>query len=453
MPMPAETARLVEQFASAFGGRRPRWLVRVPGRINLIGEHTDYNGFPAMPMALDRTIRLAVAPREDGLIELKDADNVLYPDRQFELEPALPPFAGGDWGNYVKAAVQSLVGLALEEGRTIEGLKGMSCLVDGDIPAAAGLSSSTALVVASALAFCGVNAMAVGRRSLAERMAEAEHYVGTQGGGMDQAACLLAREGEVLKTDFFPLRTVRLPFPADHCIVAADSMVRARKTREQRLDYNRRVLECNIGAQLLARQMGVPPVKRLAELAPHVEEASTELPDVLLRAFDGRETLSLRRAAGLFETDAGRFARQFLRMKDGRLMPMPGDGLKVFQRCRHVFTEAERTEQAAECLRRGDMERLGRLMDESHRSCARDYEISCYELDHLVDLMRKAGALGARLTGAGFGGFAIGLVRRDRQQQVCDALEREFYAKRGPVGAGHLLVVQPAAGALEEPLS
>ncbi len=442
---------LAEQFSAGFGNRRPAWLVRAPGRINLIGEHTDYNGFPVMPMAINRAIRMAVAPRDDGLVELKNADGSLYGDRRFALSDPIAPYAAADWGNYVKAGVQSLVELALSQGRAVGELKGMSCLVAGDIPPAAGLSSSTALVVASALAFSAVNDMEPDRRAMAERMAEAEHYVGTQGGGMDQAVCLLAREGEVLKIDFFPLRVTRVAFPRDYRIVAAHSTVRAQKTGESLLAYNRRVLECRMAVCLLARELGVEPPERLADLASARPDVAPEgMVGLLKRVLGRREGLSLGRASALFGIQPGQFAQRFLRMANGRLLPMPGDGLKVVQRCRHVLSEAARTERAAECLACGDLEEFGRLMDESHRSCADDYEISCYELDQLVALMRGAGALGARLTGAGFGGFAIALAHRDRVEAITHALDTGFYKSRRVPRTENVFVFQPAPGALRQ---
>jgi N-acetylgalactosamine kinase len=439
---------LADRFAAKFGGRRPAWIIRAPGRINLIGEHTDYNGFPVLPMAIDRAIRMAIAPRNDATAELKDVHESRYEDRQFEVSDSIPPSPAGDWGNYVKAAVQSLVRLALGAGWELEELKGFSCLIAGDIPPAAGLASSTALVVAAGLAFGAVNRLGLGRRAMAERMAEAEHYVGTQGGGMDQAVSLLGREGEALKIDFYPLRTARYRFPEDYRVLAAYSTVRAGKSGEVRLAFNRRVLECSVGAHLLARKLGVGPPERLSELTPHAPNALTALPELLTEIVEGHRSLTLRRAAVLFGMTPGQFARRFLRMEDGRLLPAVGGGLQVLQRCRHAFSEAQRTEWAASCLSRGDMEGFGRLMDESHRSCAEDYEVSCYELDRLVEVMRGGGALGARLTGAGFGGFAIALVHRDGVEQVRRALAEEFYAPRELSLPGNVFVFSPAQGAL-----
>jgi N-acetylgalactosamine kinase len=452
-----EIGAMADLFADAFSGRRPEWFVRVPGRINLIGEHTDYNGYPVLPMAIDRSLRLAAVPREDGRVELKNADRFRYGPRHFRLAEQISPYGGGDWGDYFKAAAESVVGLALSWGRQVGGLRGVTCLVDGDVPPAAGLSSSTALVVAAGLLLCAVNELQPSREALAERMAVAEHYVGTQGGGMDQAVCLLARTGEALKVDFFPLRTEHIPFPPDHVIVAAHSTVRAEKTGRRRLHYNRRVLECNLGAHLLGRELGVDRPEReetirLADLAARTGRTPSQMTELLADLVDGEESLTLRRAAGLFEMEPGEFARRFLRMKDGAMLPMPGHGLRVLPRCRHVFSEAERTVRAARCLRGGELEQFGLLMHRSHRSCAEDFEISVPELDELVLIMREAGGLGARLTGAGFGGFAIALVAEDTADEVTRAVERDFYRPRNVPLEDNVFAFRPSQGAARERL-
>jgi galactokinase len=433
-------------LVKAFGGATPaRWLVRAPGRINLIGEHTDYNGFPVMPMAIGRAIRMAVAPRDDGRVCLVNCAPELYPDRSFLVSEDLPPFEPGDWGNYAKAAVQSLARLAVWTGREAQALRGMSCAVDGDIPPAAGLSSSTALVVATGLAFAAVNELGLSGRALAERLAEAEHYVGTQGGGMDQAVCLLGRRDHALKIDFYPLAARPIPFAPTHGILAAHSTLSARKTGQQRLAYNRRVVECRVGAHLLARRLGAEPTPRLADLGR--ARPDEDLTGILHEVTGGERALSLTGCSQLCGVSTDEFTDRFLRLGAGGSLPMPADGLKVLPRCRHVFTEAGRVERAAECLAAGDMAALGCLMDESHQSCAEDYEISCPELDELVGLMRGAGALGARLTGAGFGGFAIGLVRREDADEVRAALSERFYEPRGEAGDESAFLFRPAPGA------
>jgi galactokinase len=445
MSFRTEFGPLVEQFRAAFPGRAPAFCVRAPGRINLIGEHTDYNGFPVMPMAIDRAVRVVAGPSPGRTVELRDANAAAYGPRRFSLAPRIEPYEPGDWGNYVKAAVQGMVEHCLSAGRRIEDLHGISCVVDGDIPVEAGLSSSTAVVVASALAFARVNGLRLPRRRMAELTAEAEHYVGTRGGGMDQAACLLGERGKALKIDFFPLRAEAVPFPQDCCIVAAHSTVFAKKTGGRREAYNRRVAECALGVRILSRAVGAPVPARLADLVRARGGTPERYVELLAGTLGGREVLGEAEAARLCGMGVGAFRAQFPVCADG--------GFRVVARCRHVLTEADRTERAARALRAGRVQELGRLMDESHGSCARDYEVSCPELDELVALMRGAGAYGARLTGAGFGGFAIALARLSDAGQIRQAVEAGFYAPRGAEAAGRVFVFQPTAGARVRALS
>jgi len=444
-----EFAKTVQHFYEAFPTLEPQYLVRVPGRINLIGEHTDYNGFPALPIAVGRAIYAAVAPRKDRMVELRNARPDSYGPRRFEVGLDIPAYDQADWGNYVKAAVQSLTRLNASVGGARRPLRGMCCVVDGNIPPAAGLSSSSALVVCAALAFCAANDINLNMGELATQMAAAEHYVGTQGGGMDQAVCLLAKEGHALRVDFFPLRTVPVLFPEGYCILAAHSTVSAEKTGAKRLAYNRRVLECRIGTALLAKELHVENAQRLADVVGAVPDASlSRLTELLSNVMDGTGGLTVDRAAKLLSMTEDQFARRYLKMKDGSVMRVPLDGLKVLPRCRHVFTEAARLENAVACLTTGRLQTLGRLMNESHESCAGQYEVSCPELDEVVSIMRDSGALGARLTGAGFGGFAIALLQRPQAEEVAERLARRFYEPRNQDASGHVFTFTPAGGAL-----
>ena len=158
---------LTQCFAQRFG-HRPHVVARAPGRVNLIGEHTDYNGLPVLPMAVDRTVLVAGAPREDARIELANLDPA-FPPRSYELAPVIPPFPPGDWGNYHKAAVQGLVSLLRPAA-----LGGGDFLVAGNIPAGAGLSSSAALLVGSALALLAVHDRNLSVRDC-HRLAEVLH--------------------------------------------------------------------------------------------------------------------------------------------------------------------------------------------------------------------------------------------------------------------------------------
>ena len=392
-------------------------FIRTPGRINLIGEHTDYNGLPVLPMTLQRDLLLAFSPRSDGRVRIRNVSDE-YAPREFAVEPAIAP-TPGDWVNYVKAAWQALAGLLAEKGVSLDRLGGADLLLDGNLPSGAGLSSSSALVVASALAGLHAANLPVDKHDLAERLAEGERYVGTCGGGMDQAVVLLGEPGHALLIDFFPLRTKSVPLPAGWAFVAAHSMVKANKTGDRRLDYNLRPAECALAVALLNAAGAGEPIQLLGEMEMrpdalalverHVPEGPVSYRELAERIGDSE---ALVRAAGIlseFDFDADRPLFQ------------PG------RRARHVLSEGRRVRETAAALERGDMVRVGSLLCASHESCAKDYGISTPELDALVGLCKSAGALGARLTGAGFGGFVVALVEESKCDALLERVESEYY--------------------------
>src|SRR6059058_5951173 len=169
---------------------------RAPGRVNLIGEHTDYNGLPVLPIAIDRDVLVAARRRDDDRVELANADPAFAP-RRYRVGPAIPSSPPGDWANYHKAAAQALA--AELARRNLARLPGGAFRIDGRVPAAAGLSSSSALLVACGLAHLALAGAELPRPELAELFARAERYVGTLGGGMDQATALLAQAGQALR--------------------------------------------------------------------------------------------------------------------------------------------------------------------------------------------------------------------------------------------------------------
>jgi N-acetylgalactosamine kinase len=422
--------RLVERFRALFPGV-PVSLARAPGRINLIGEHTDYNGLPVLPFAIHRDLAAAFAPRPDPVIALHNLDPA-YPSREFRMESAIPPYDTGDWGNYCKAAAQGILDRFLERGREPESFRGLDCVIHGDIPPAAGLSSSSAMVVLGALMLLAANGLDVPRQELATLLARAEHYVGTQGGGMDQAASLLSRAGTALKIDFFPLRVTPAPLPEGAVFVAADSLVKAAKTAEALDKYNRRPIECRLAVavlrSVLVKKFGrAVPLERLGDLEAGLRrEAERALHPT---------PYSLAEIAGILGSSPQETARAFCLRRDGSLFPEPPDGFKLHARYRHVVEEGVRVEEALAALRAGDIAALGRLMNQSHESCRDLYEISCPELDVLVGICREAGAEGSRLTGAGFGGCTISLVRSERLPGFLDQVARAYYReylKRAP---------------------
>ena len=413
-------------FQNAFPDERPCFLVEAPGRVNLIGEHTDYNGYPVMPLALTRAIRILLSPRDDAEIVLVSG----YGRQGFTLAPEIVPSPAGDWINYVKAACQGLI-QHFGEGTFRRGFHGA---LQGDVPSGAGLSSSSALVVASALALLAANEREMPPAELADLMADAERYVGTAGGGMDQAVCLNAVEGHALRIGFFPLTARPVRMPGQAAVVIANSMVAAEKSGAARLRYNRRPLECRLATKLIAAALEkrtgreLTAVARLAGINPKTvgmsaEDLQSTILDGILR--DGPYTTA--EIAWLLGTDVAAIQETALTLPDGAVFPEPEDGFRLKQRVRHVLTEAARVDAAADALEEGDVAAIGELMNQSHASCRDDYGISTPELDALVDIMRGAGALGARLTGAGFGGCAVALVHATDEAPFIEAVSRRYH--------------------------
>ena len=365
-------------------------VAHAPGRVNLIGEHTDYNGLPVFPMALNREVRISYRPRGDGQVLLRNAEARFAPVG-FDLGPDIPAEPGGTWGNYVRAAAQILT----REAGITRGIEGS---VLSTVPVAAGLSSSSALVVATALALLDANDMALEPTRLMDLLARGERYVGVQGGGMDQAISLGGRAGHALRIDFRPtLRLTPVPVPPDWRFVVAESGVEAAKASGAREGYNSRVRECREALVLFsARWLQGPPCTDYAELG---------------RRIDPEEALALAEES------------------------LTGIHLMRF---RHVVSEGQRVDEAEAAMRAGDAVTFGRLMRASHTSLRDDYEVSSVELNRLVTTAEGAGALGARLTGAGFGGCAVALALAETAERVRTALQAV-----SPL----VFVAEPGAGA------
>ena len=423
----------LDDLKSAFRARfrdddEPR-ICRAPGRVNLLGEHIDYNGLPVLPMTLSQGIYVAFAPRADNLVCVASL-NANYPPAEFANGAAIPPSPTGCWENYCKAAVSGL-----NEALALDGSTGMNLLVWGGIPTAAGLSSSSALVVATALAYLTSAGILLGadlsRLRLAAILAQAERYVGTQGGGMDQAVILLGGEGRACKIDFDPLRVEEVPVFHDHVFVVCDSLVHADKTGSARQRYNEGPTLCRLMRAMIERQaqrafgedIAIPSIGALW-FGP-LCLLDREVEDLLNETFPKTRT-TLTEAARLLGLDEAEIRTQWL----GDL-PEPKQGFPLRSRARHQLTEFQRVEAGRDALAAGDVVAFGKLMDASHVSCARDYQISCPELDRLVELGRSCGSLGSRLTGAGFGGCTVHLVPESEAPSFIQFMKREYYEELG----------------------
>lgn len=423
-------------------GRPAVLVVRAPGRVNLLGEHTDYNGLPVLPMAIDRSLMIAAAPRADRMVQLSNTAAGQFAPRRYELSDSIPPYEEGDWGNYSKASAQGLMRFCGGELH-----HGADLLVDGNIPSGAGLSSSSALVVANALALLAVNEADVPYAQLAELLPAAERYVGTLSGGMDQAISLLARAGHALRIDFSPLRVRTVPLPAGYQIVVCHSLVQAEKSGAAKRGYNQRVIECRLACRVLDRALGQSLPRGLQALGDVVRLfPGRPLLDFLsyLAAQVPDRPLRLSEIAAIVGTDPERLRGEC------EIGPANGERFTLLRRARHVLSEAERVNQAEEALRAGDALTFGHLMDASHGSCRDDYEISCADVEELITIAKEANAVGARLTGAGFGGCTVNLVPDTYVTSFLTRVDRYFYAPRlghsGRVG-DYRFVFQPQGGA------
>jgi N-acetylgalactosamine kinase len=432
--------RMIEAHLSRFDSSELS-LTRAPGRVNLIGEHTDYNGLPVFPMAVNRDMAAVFSPRSDRKVVIANTQPE-FVERAFGIEEYIAPYPTGDWGNYCKAAVQGLLDYYRSKRRSAERCCGFQATIDGDIPIAAGMSSSSALVVLCALVFLDSNrrklhSTAEGRLELADLLAGAERYVGTQGGGMDQAISLMGRAGHAVKIDFFPLRTRPAPLPDNYAIVVANSTVKAAKTAEALDKYNRRPIECSLAAAVLKRAFSKHygrevPIFLLGDLKQErLAIAEPEIRKISDTALHG-QPYSLAEVARILGESTEKTAALYCKRRDGSIFPEPAEGFKLQQRYRHVIEEGRRVEQSVETLEAGDIPGFGELMNRSHGSCRDLYEISTPELDRLVEIAREAGALGSRLTGAGFGGCTVSLVEKKHVEAFIQRVIQDYY--RGYLG-------------------
>ncbi len=423
------------------------FAVRAPGRVNLIGEHTDYSGLPVLPIAIDRSTIIVAAPRDDSKVELHNVDSH-FTAREFRLEASIPPYPTGDWANYVKAGFQGVIDHFGKLGVGVEQLRGLDMIVDGRVPPAAGLSSSAALTVSSALALMAANDLAQDALETAQMVARSEWYVGTMAGGMDQAASMLGRRDHALLIHFDPLRVTPVKMPPGAAIIVADSLEVADKAGRVREAYNRRVVECAIAARVIGKALGLENVCVLGDLVKQIEKWSAhDIVETL--AGSAPESVSFAQASKLLTADEESLRAEILGDDRTRIVIDKSRPLEILRRARHVLTETERVYAAAEALAAGHLEEMGALMDASHRSLGDDFEASTSRLDAMVACAREAGAFGARLTGAGFGGCIIALVPEADAGAVLKRIERDCYAKLGLEAASRALhtVVHAGPGA------
>jgi N-acetylgalactosamine kinase len=470
---------VLRAFASRHGAQRPVAIFRSPGRINLMGRHIDHQGGTVNVMAVNREILLVAAPRSDDTVSLANTQPAQFSEQTFRISELIANLnwddwqrvidgpriqrllegARGDWANYIKAAI-----LRLQDQFRDRQLPGLDMVVGGDIPMGAGLSSSSALVVATAEAVRAFNRLPVSARRLVSLCGEGEWFVGTRGGAADHAAIKLARRGCVTRVGFFPFEIEdSAPFFAGHDLVACNSGLYAGKSSAARNTFNAKVTAYHIGrvwfkmlrpdlASSIEHLRDINP-ERLGLPMPAFLQVLSQLPQRITRA-------QVQAAFGqVAEAERQRLERMFLSHD------APPAGYAVRGVVLFGLAEMARARKCLDFLKQGDAAGLGRLMTTSHdgdrvsrqtagnrwqRLSRKDagraqagltavgpelsdladvpgaYGCSLPELDRIVDIARAVpGVEGAQLAGAGLGGCIMVLVRKPMTQDLLEALARQ----------------------------
>ncbi|MFN7930273.1 MAG: galactokinase [Blastocatellia bacterium] len=361
--------QLIQSFMQSFA-TTPQ-VYQAPGRVNLIGEHTDYNDGFVMPAAIGFATRVGIAARTDRKLLLHSAN--FSEQVAYDLDQ-LPAQGRDHWSDYV-------AGVAAQLLRAGVPLSGANLLIDGDVPLNSGLSSSAAIEVAAGFALWALSGQRVDRTQLAQLCQRAENeFVGARVGIMDQFVSCHGQQNHALLLDCRSLDFRLLPLPEDVRLIICNTMV---KHSIAGGEYNQRRAECEQGVQLLAEHL--PGIQALRD----VTEAEFQQ----------------------YETS----------------LPSP-----IRERCRHVITENARVQRAATALEQGDLAAFGQLMYASHDSLRDDYAVSCHELDVMVKLATAVeGVYGARMTGGGFGGCTINLVKAEHAETFPAIVAAEYQRQTG----------------------
>jgi galactokinase len=375
---------LINTFTTHYGAP-PTLIARSPGRVNLIGEHTDYNDGYVFPAALDMATMVLARPRNDGrlhtfALRMQAEDDADLADLQ--------PQSGPEWTRYVRGMAQVLK----EAGCPMHGA---DLLIDSDLPLGAGLSSSASIEMGVAVTLMALGGFDIGRKALARLGQRVENQiVGVQSGIMDQLAVACGVADHALLIDCRTLSTESVPIPESVRILVLDTAA----------------------------------PRTLAGSAYNVRRAQCESAMAKLRAAKP-ELVALRDVTSTFLAVEGK------RLDEVEL-----------KRARHVVSENERVLESVNALRTGDVARFGQLMNASHESLRDDYEVSGQELDTMVELARSTpGVLGARLTGAGFGGCCVALVYAEHAQEAAISIAERYHASTGRNGAAYVSALSQGA--------
>ena len=362
-------SQLAQHFETLFG-QKPA-IYRAPGRVNLIGEHTDYNDGFVMPAAIAFSTYVAIAPRSDRKLSIRSGE--FAGAHEFSLDN-LSDKRTGLWCDYILGVASVLNKRGYE-------LEGANLLIHGEVPIGAGLSSSAAIEVASALALLGPSRQQIPLPQIAKLCRQAENeFVGARVGIMDQFVSCMGKAGHALLLDCRSLEFKFAPIPAGIQIVVCNTMVKHELASNA---YNTRREQCEEGIRFFSKRD--PAIRALRDVS--------------------------------------------IEMLNEHTKDLPG---AVFNRCSHVIHENQRTLNTARALGEGNLDRVRDLMNKSHRSLRDLYEVSCKELDIMVECAQDLpGFCGGRMTGGGFGGCTVNLVREENANEFAASIAERYQAKTG----------------------
>ncbi|KAL2921100.1 Galactokinase [Bienertia sinuspersici] len=483
-----------------FYSHDPEFFARSPGRVNLIGEHIDYEGYSVLPMAIRQDTIVAIRKREmgdDKVIRIANLNESKYPVCIYPADPnQVLDLKKLQWGHYFICGYKGFYEYAKSKGVDIGEPVGLDVLVDGTVPTGSGLSSSAAFVCSSTIAIMAAFGVNFPKKEIAQLTCECERHIGTQSGGMDQAISVMAQTGFAELIDFNPVRATDVKLPAGGSFVIAHSLAESQKAVTAATNYNNRVVECRLAAIVLGIKLGMNPKE-----ATSTVKTLSDVEGLCVSFADTRGSSDLALAVQEFLKEDPYTAEDIEKITEESLQSIFSDSpssldvlnaaqyYKLHQsqdfdvspklichmhtaasvhhaifprRAAHVYSEAKRVQAFKDTvssdLSEEDMlKKLGGLMNESHYSCSVLYECrlpcdkvlwqnphliklfhcningvgaGCPELEELVGVARNSGALGSRLTGAGWGGCTVSLVKETTVPRFILDLKEHFYQSR-----------------------
>ncbi|KAK8527631.1 hypothetical protein V6N13_085449 [Hibiscus sabdariffa] len=436
---------LKSKFLEVFG-HPPEVFARSPGRVNLIGEHIDYEGYSVLPMAIRQDTIVAIRKHDEGEAEklLRIANvNDKYTTCTYPADPDQAiDLKNHKWGHYFICGYKGYYEYAKSKGVDVGVPVGLDVLIDGTVPTGSGLSSSAAFVCSSTIAIMAAFGVNFPKKEIAQVTCDCEHHIGTQSGGMDQAISVMAKNGFAELIDFNPIRATDVKLPAGGTFVIAHSLAESQKAVTAATNYNNRVVECRLAAIVLGIKLGMKSQEATAKV-----KTLSDVEGLCVQFAKGRSSNDPVLAVKEYLKEEPYTAEEIEKITEKDLVSILGDNptsldvlkaakhFKLHQRAAHVYSEANRVHAfkdtvASDLSEDEKLKKLGDLMNESHYSCSFLYECSCPELEELVEVCRNNGALGARLTGAGWGGCAVALVKESIVPRFISNLTEQFYNSR-----------------------